>query len=91
MGKYVAKFSFDLRLETVAIFFLDLLWSEVEFDSYLSVEFEVKGDIMVQSLTLSEGLVKMEKLDHVYPIGLLKQEDFVNVLEHDLVIMRLAV
>ena len=91
MGKHVTKFAFDLRLETVTIFFLDLLWSEVEFDSYLSVEFEVKGDVMVQSLTLSEWLVQMEKLDHVYPIGLLKQEDFVNVLEHNLVIMRLAV
>lgn len=46
---------------------------------------------MVQSLTLSEWLIEVEKLDHINAIGLLKQEDFVYVLEHDFVIMRLAV
>lgn len=33
----------------------------------------------------------MEELDHVHAVGLLEQEDFADVFEHDFVIMGLAV
>ena len=45
---------------------------------------------MVESLTLPERVVEVEKLDHVDAIGLLEKEDFVDVLEHYLVIVGFA-
>ena len=68
-----------------------MLRRQVELHTDLSVELKVQRNVVVQSLALAKRVVKVEELHHVYTIGLLQQEDLVDVFKHDLVVVRLAV
>jgi hypothetical protein len=46
---------------------------------------------VVQRLSLAQWLVEVKELHHIDAVWLLQEEDFVDVLEHYLVVMSLAV
>ena len=91
MRQDVEQLTLHLRLQLITILLRDLLWSQVDAQINLTFLLEIHRDEVVKSHALPQRLLQMQDVDQVNTIGAFQHENFVDVFEHDLVIMRLTV
>jgi hypothetical protein len=88
--QHVIQLAFDFRPQTVSVLGLDLLRCQVNLELNLAFKLKIHRNEVVQRESLPQGLVQLQKVDHVYTVWLLEQEDFVNVAVHDFIVMGLT-